>query len=97
MFYFTPRWGIFSPFPHDTTLLLVTQEYLDLQGGPCLFTQDSTCPMLLRSEWCITPPLRLAPRCLYCSPTTPFSRFRLLPFLSLLLHQKKLEKRLKNG
>ncbi|KAK7299408.1 hypothetical protein VNO77_45701 [Canavalia gladiata] len=35
MFYFTPRWGFFSPFPHGTTSLSVTQEYLALQGGPC--------------------------------------------------------------
>ncbi|GAV76609.1 hypothetical protein CFOL_v3_20082, partial [Cephalotus follicularis] len=28
MFYFTPRWGFFSPFPHGTTSLSVTQEYL---------------------------------------------------------------------
>ncbi|KAL4185794.1 hypothetical protein AMTRI_Chr10g232500 [Amborella trichopoda] len=50
MFYFTPRWGFFSPFPHGTTSLSVTQEYLALQGGPCWFTRDSTCPMLLGSE-----------------------------------------------
>ncbi|KAK7321930.1 hypothetical protein VNO80_35416 [Phaseolus coccineus] len=30
-----PRWGFFSPFPHGTTSLSVTQEYLALQGGPC--------------------------------------------------------------
>ncbi|CAN1201497.1 hypothetical protein LINPERHAP1_LOCUS44421 [Linum perenne] len=35
MFYFTPRRGFFSPFPHGTTSLSVTQEYLALQGGPC--------------------------------------------------------------
>ena len=27
--------GFFSPFPHGTTSLSVTQEYLALQGGPC--------------------------------------------------------------
>ncbi|KAG9438624.1 hypothetical protein H6P81_021429 [Aristolochia fimbriata] len=42
--------GFFSPFPHGTTSLSVTQEYLALQGGPCGFTRDSTCPMLLGSE-----------------------------------------------
>eukprot|EP01018_Ginkgo_biloba_P024729 Gb_03982 [translate_table: standard] len=50
MFYFTPRWGFFSPFPHGTTSLSVTQEYLALQGGTCLFTWDSTFPMLLGLE-----------------------------------------------
>ncbi|CAM0149128.1 unnamed protein product [Urochloa decumbens] len=34
-FYFTTHWGFFSPFPHGTTSLSVTQEYLALQGGPC--------------------------------------------------------------
>ena len=33
MFYFIPRWGFFLPFPHGTTSLSVTQEYLALQGG----------------------------------------------------------------
>ena len=35
-------------------------------------------------------PLRLAARRLYCSPTTPFSRFRLLPFRSPLLRESLL-------
>ena len=35
-FYFTTHWGFFSPFPHGTTSLSVTQEYLALQGGPFL-------------------------------------------------------------
>ncbi|KAD5960694.1 hypothetical protein E3N88_12166 [Mikania micrantha] len=34
--------------------------------------------------------LRLAARRLYCSPTTPFSRFRLLPFRSPLLWESLL-------
>lgn len=50
IFYFNPRWGFFSPFPHGTISLSVTQEYLALQGGPCWFTRDSTCPMLLGLE-----------------------------------------------
>ncbi|KAG9438477.1 hypothetical protein H6P81_021583 [Aristolochia fimbriata] len=41
--------GFFSPFPHGTTSLSVTRGYLALQGGPCGFTRDSTCPMLLGS------------------------------------------------
>ena len=47
MFFFTPRWGFFSPFPHGTVSLSVTQEYLALRGGPRGFTRDFTCPMLL--------------------------------------------------
>ena len=37
----------FSPFPHGTISLSVTQEYLVLRGGPRGFTRDFTCPMLL--------------------------------------------------
>jgi hypothetical protein len=37
----------FSPFPHGTVSLSVTQEYLALRGGPRRFTRDFTCPMLL--------------------------------------------------
>ncbi|XLS46397.1 hypothetical protein HN51_003262 [Arachis hypogaea] len=37
-----------------------------------------------------TPPLRLAARRLYSSPTTPFSRFKLLPFRSPLLWESLL-------
>ncbi|KAG9438446.1 hypothetical protein H6P81_021616 [Aristolochia fimbriata] len=50
--------GFFSPFPHGTTSLSVTQGYLALQGGPCGFTRDSTCPMLLGSghDACIALP-----------------------------------------
>ena len=39
---------------------------------------------------CGTQPLRLAAQRLYCSPTTPFSRFRLLPFRSPLLRESLL-------
>lgn len=102
MFYFIPRWGFFSPFCHDTTSLSVTQEYLALQGGPCWFTRDSTCPMLLGLEH--KPMMLLATGLLpsrvqdsttspsstvliLCSPTTPFSWFRLLPFRSPLLRE----------
>ena len=45
----------FSPFPHGTGPLSVSREYLALPDGPGGFTQDSSCPALLRI------PLRLAP------------------------------------
>ena len=48
---FTPRWGFFSPFPHGTVSLSVTQEYLVLRGGPRGFTRDFTCPMLLGIQY----------------------------------------------
>ena len=38
----------FSPFPHGTGPLSVSQEYLALPDGPGRFTQDSSCPALLR-------------------------------------------------
>ena len=37
----------FSPFPHGTGLS-VSYEYLALADGPAGFTQDFTCPALLR-------------------------------------------------
>ena len=38
----------FSPFPHGTGSLSVSQEYLALADGPARFTQGFTCPALLR-------------------------------------------------
>ena len=37
----------FSPFPHGTSSLSVTREYLALGGGPPRFLQDFTCPAVL--------------------------------------------------
>src|SRR5690606_41775188 len=38
----------FSPFPHGTGSLSVSQEYLALADGPARFTQGFSCPALLR-------------------------------------------------
>ena len=38
----------FSPFPHGTGSLSVSQEYLALADGPAGFNQGFTCPDLLR-------------------------------------------------
>ncbi len=38
----------FSPFLHSTGSLSVSREYLALPDGPGGFTQDSSCPALLR-------------------------------------------------
>ena len=46
--YFTPLPGFFSPFPHGTCSLSVIREYLALWDGPHRFSQDYTCPDLLR-------------------------------------------------
>ena len=42
-----PSQGFFSPFPHGTGSLSVSQEYLALEDGPPIFKQDITCPALL--------------------------------------------------
>ena len=43
-----PSSGCFSPFPHGTGSLSVTEEYLGLEGGPPMFRQGFTCPALLK-------------------------------------------------
>ena len=42
----------FSPFPHGTRPLSVSRECLALPDGPGGFTQDFTCPALLRVPLC---------------------------------------------
>jgi len=42
-----PSPGCFSPYPHGTSSLSVTREYLGLGGGPPGFTRDFTGPVLL--------------------------------------------------
>ncbi len=44
----------FSPFPHGTGSLSVSQEYLALADGPAGFRQGFTCPALLRIPLSIT-------------------------------------------
>src|SRR5947207_8212057 len=46
---FTPLQGCFSPFPHGTSSLSVTREYLALEGGPPRFRPRFTAAVLLRS------------------------------------------------
>jgi hypothetical protein len=46
-FYFTRHLAFFSPFPHGTRALSVTEEYLALEGGPPSFPQDCSCPTVL--------------------------------------------------
>ena len=45
-----PCSGCFSPFPHGTSPLSVSREYLALAGGPAGFPQDSSCPAVLRYQ-----------------------------------------------
>ena len=50
MFYFTPLQGFFSPFPHGTSALSVSTEYLALEDGPPSFKQGFSCPALLTNN-----------------------------------------------
>ena len=47
---FTPLSGCFSPFPHGTGPLSVTEEYSALEGGPPCFPPDFTCPAVLEGH-----------------------------------------------
>ena len=49
-----PYSGFFSPFPHGTGSLSVSQEYLALADGPAGFIQGFTCPALLRIPLSVT-------------------------------------------
>lgn len=50
-----PAQGCFSPVPHGTRPLSVTQESLALEGGPPSFTPDSTSRALLRMSTTFRP------------------------------------------
>ena len=45
--YFTRHLACFSPFPHGTSALSVTEECLALEGGPPRFPRDCSCPAVL--------------------------------------------------
>ena len=46
----SPIQGYFSPFPHGTSSLSVTEEYLGLGVGPPRFQPGFTCPVVLRYQ-----------------------------------------------
>jgi hypothetical protein len=50
-----PAQGCFSPVPHGTRPLSVTQESLALEGGPPSFTPDFSGRALLRNSTGCTP------------------------------------------
>ncbi len=68
-----PCSGFFSPFPHGTGSLSVSQEYLALTDGPARFTQGFTCPALLRI------PLLITPTYPYGAITLSGSPFQMIP------------------
>jgi len=45
-----PLLGYFSPFPHGTSSLSVTNKYLGLDDGPPRFPPDFSCPVVLRNS-----------------------------------------------
>jgi hypothetical protein len=79
---FTPFLGFFSPFPHGTGSLSVSQEYLALEDGAPMFRQDFSGPALLNTTIYLSH-TGLSPSTVAfqttSSPTTPYS-FRLFPF-----------------
>ena len=60
----------FSPFPHGTGSLSVSQEYLALPDGARRFKQDSSGPALLR-----------IPLALYCLPVRDYHPYRAVSHL----------------
>src|ERR1700740_567790 len=72
-----PSSGCFSPFPHGTCSLSVTEEYLGLEGDPPVFRQDYTCPALLKDATAFYPYV-VFPR---CGPS--FQSFPVLKIASL--------------
>jgi hypothetical protein len=69
-----PCSGCFSPFPHGTGSLSVSQKYLALRDGPRSFRQDFTCPALLRIL-----PIFIILACTGLSPST-IQLSRSIPF-----------------
>ena len=69
----------FSPFPHGTGSLSVSQEYLALADGPAKFTQGFTCPALLRIPLSIASITctGLSPCIVYLSRYFQFSLYRM--------------------
>src|SRR5207253_5691520 len=47
-YYFTPLTGVLFTFPSRYLFTIDLATYLALEGDPPRFTQDFTCPMLLR-------------------------------------------------
>ena len=87
-----PSQGFFSPFPHGTGSLSVNWEYLALEDGPPMFSQDNTCPDLLdsylyqrRVQGC-----HLVSRHFPEPSTTSINTLGLTPFRSPLLRGSRL-------
>ena len=87
-----PSQGFFSPFPHGTGSLSVNWEYLALEDGPPMFSQDITCPDLLNFiliEFQIRGYHPLWPPFPECS-SIQHKTFGLIPVRSPLLRESRL-------
>ena len=93
---FTPLPGFFSPFPHGTGSLSVSQEYLALEDGPPIFRQGFTCPALLYARLVLRSPISVRDyHPLWCTFPDASDRMiaksrRLLRFRSPLLSESRL-------
>ena len=87
-----PSQGFFSPFPHGTGSLSVNWEYLALEDGPPMFSQNNTCSDLLDSSLYLRrvrgyhPVSRHFPE----PSTTSIITLGLTPFRSPLLRESRL-------
>ncbi len=87
-----PSSGCFSPFPHGTAALSVTEEYLGLEGGPPKFRQGFTCPALLEDPAANHPVRGSHPLWPHFPVRSGLSRWTtgLVPFRSPLLRESLL-------
>ena len=91
-----PSPGFFSPFPHGTGSLSVSWEYLALEDGPPIFSQDNTCPDLLVASLVPQKSFRIRgyhpilPDFPDCSSNFFDITCRLIPFRSPLLRESRL-------
>ncbi len=77
-----PYSGFFSPFPHGTSSLSVSEEYLALPDGSGGFRQDFTCPALLRVLLSCKFNLMYGTITLYSTPFQTFSTIEILKYCS---------------
>ena len=91
-----PSPGFFSPFPHGTSSLSVSWEYLALEDGPPMFRQGFSCPALLvaslvpHSSFRVRGYHPLLPSFPECSTNSCAITCRLLPVRSPLLRESQL-------
>jgi|MEHZ01.6.fsa_nt_MEHZ011656338.1_1 hypothetical protein len=91
-----PSPGFFSPFPHGTSSLSVSWEYLALEDGPPVFSQSFTCSDLLVANLVLSKCFRIQGYHLLLlafpghSPNIKNKDCWLVPFRSPLLRESRL-------